>query len=333
MIGVALLSMAIAAAGPIRSEVPVREVLLSDGARRYAVTLTVAGHRIDAGLDTGSVGLRVLPDAAAGAKPTGSSRIYSYGAGTELEGPDAKAVVTIGDLTAPITIQAVRAVGCTRARPNCYASKLSPAQFGIQGDGLPGEGFRAILGTGLARADLPNPLAALGARRWIVELPRPGEAGTGRLILNPPDQEVADFVPLPRADDRRNDWLRGCLSRTGDPSQICAPTLIDSGAPGIQVVNHSGRAWPDGTAGRLTFQIAGAGPGAAVDFKSGMRKQASHLMFVQDERVPGARIRSGLIAYFAYSVLYDADRDSIAVRARPPYPDGATASVAQAERR
>jgi hypothetical protein len=332
----ALLSMTVAAANPVRSEVPIKEVVLSDGTRRYTIPLTVAGHNVDAGLDTGSVGLRVLPDAAEGAKPTGSDRVYSYGAGTELEGPEAKAVVAVGDVAAPIDIQAVRSIGCTRARQNCPASKLSPAQFGIQGDGLPGEGFRAIMGTGLGHADLPNPLGALGVRRWIVELPRPGEVGAGRLILNPSEQEVAGFVSLAltnKGRDRQADWLRACLSQASDSNPICAPTLIDTGAPGLQVVNERARPWVEGTAGRLIFQEADGASAAAIDFKSGMRNQASHLTFTQDERVSGARIRSGLIAYFAYSVLYDADRGTIAFRARPPYPDGATASVAQAESR
>jgi hypothetical protein len=336
VIGVLLMSMAMAATGPVRSEVPIREVLLSDGARRYAVTLSVAGHRIDAGLDTGSVGLRVLSDAAAGAETSGSSRIYAYGAGTELEGPDARAVVAVGDLAAPIAIQAVRTVGCARSRPNCPASKILQAQFGIEGDGLPGEGFRAIAGVGLARSELPNPLVALGAHRWIVELPRPGESVPGRLVLNPSDQEAAGFEPLSLVDtgrDRRSDSLRACLSDAAGSAPICAPTIIDSGAPGIQIVNQSGRPWANGTLGHLTFAGAAGAPAMAIEFRSGMRKQASHLMFVQDERVPGVRIHSGLIAYFAYSVLYDADRGTISFRARPPYPDGATASVAQTESR
>lgn len=333
MIGVALMSMAMAAANPVRSEVPIKEVPLSDGARRYAVTLTVAGHTIDAGLDTGSVGLRVLPDAAAGAEASGSSRTYAYGAGTELEGPDARAVVALGNLTAPIAIQAVRKVGCISARPNCPASRIPQAQFGIEGDGLPGEGFRAIAGVGLARSELPNPLVALGAHRWIVELPRPGATGPGRLILNPSDQEAAGFETLSLVDtglDRRNDALRACLSDAAGSAPLCAPTIIDSGAPGIQVVNQVGRPWPNGTAGRLTFAGAAGAPALAIEFRSGLRNQASRLTFVQEERMPGARIQAGLIAYFAYSVLYDADRGTIAFRARPPYPDGATASVAQA---
>ena len=47
-------------------EVPIREVVLSDGVRRYAVTLTVDGVPIEAQLDTGSTGLRILAPALSG---------------------------------------------------------------------------------------------------------------------------------------------------------------------------------------------------------------------------------------------------------------------------
>jgi len=55
------------------------------------------------------------------------------------------------------------------------ASLVSAAQYGIQGDGLPGEGFVAIMGVNMGHDPVPNPLIALGVKRWIVELPRPGE--------------------------------------------------------------------------------------------------------------------------------------------------------------
>ena len=52
--------------------------------------------------------------------------------------------------------------------------------YGIASDGLPGEGFKAILGIDMARGRGRQPASRfLGARRWIVELPRPGE-GDGR---------------------------------------------------------------------------------------------------------------------------------------------------------
>lgn len=45
-----------------RAEVTVREVVLSDGMRRYAVPIRVGATDILAGLDSGSTGLRILPN-------------------------------------------------------------------------------------------------------------------------------------------------------------------------------------------------------------------------------------------------------------------------------
>ena len=76
-----------------------------------------------------------------------------------------------------------------RARP--WNTTASPS------DGLPDEGFKAILGTDMAPEKVANPLTAMGVRRWIVELPRPGERGPGRLILNPTREETEGYVMLP----------------------------------------------------------------------------------------------------------------------------------------
>ncbi len=320
-----LLLLALAAA-VARVEVPITEVVLSDGTRRYSVPLTVAGRQVTAGLDTGSVGLRLLPDAAAGTTPTGTPETYSYGVGTQLTGVVARAPVAIGDLAGDIRVQAVRSIGCTAARPDCPARHIPPARFGIQGDGLAGEGFRAILGTAMVHAALPNPLVALGAHRWMVELPRPGAAEPGRLILNPGEDETAGFVVIPLADAserRTNDAVAACLAHDDSSAAVCAPTLIDSGAPGIEVVNRKGE-WAGGTKSRLSFGPPSA-PVAAIGFPIDSRAAGSHLTFVRDDRVSGPRIRSGLVTYFADDVLYDVDHATIALRPRPPYPDGAVA--------
>ena len=43
-----------------RVEVPIVEDVLSDGERRYAIDITIKGVKMKAGLDAGSIGLRVL---------------------------------------------------------------------------------------------------------------------------------------------------------------------------------------------------------------------------------------------------------------------------------
>src|SRR4051794_9637325 len=88
-----------------RSEVPIREVVLSDGARRYSIPIQVGATAIEAGLDSGSSGLRILPGVLADtdAKAVGGSDSYSYGSGAELDGVVGRAQVAVGTLAAPIS--------------------------------------------------------------------------------------------------------------------------------------------------------------------------------------------------------------------------------------
>lgn len=315
---------------PATVEVPIHEVDLSDGTRRYAIAIDVDGHTIDAGLDTGSVGLRVLPGVAdlAATQEVGPVQRYGYAVGTTLEGPVVRADVSVGTLHGSARWQAIRSIGCSAARPHCPVTHVDRHEFGILGNGLAGQGFRAILGIGLATANLPNPFQEIGAHRWIIELPRPGQMSDGRLILNPSDRQVLGFTPLPLADTHRtrsNDAVLACLQRQGG-EPVCAPTLIDSGAPGIELVNHDADGgWSEGAAARLTFGGAATPEAMGVRFDIGRRAQASKFNAVSDPRVRGVRIRSGLLTYFAYDVLYDADNGTIAVKARSPYQDGVAA--------
>jgi hypothetical protein len=182
-----------------RVEVPIREVRLSSGAIRYSVPVSVGGTRLEALMDTGSFGLRVLarsvpPDQYA---PTQIHRDLAFTSGARLHGVIATAVVGVGGAStgAPVPIQVVGQVDCVARNPNCPASRVSPSQYGIGGNGLPGEGFPAILGLSLRSAHAymaaANPLASMGTRRWIIVLPRPGESGY--LIINPDPSELAGF--------------------------------------------------------------------------------------------------------------------------------------------
>src|SRR5437764_12671749 len=81
-------SASVSAAGLPRAEIPIREVDLSDGTRRYVVDLVVDGQPMVAGLDTGSTGLRILSRAFSGeaAKSRGRQVSYFYSSGTRFEG-------------------------------------------------------------------------------------------------------------------------------------------------------------------------------------------------------------------------------------------------------
>jgi hypothetical protein len=314
-----------------RSETPIREVVLSDGARRYAVRVTIGGKTIDAGLDSGSTGLRVLPgvlspaDATAGSQPDR----YSYGSGAQLVGVLGRANLTIGQLAGPSDLQLVQSVGCRAQVPGCPATKVSLDKYGIQGDGLPGEGFKAILGVNMGSADAPNPLIAMGAKRWIIDLPRPGESRDGRLIINPTDEEAATYVRLPivqRFASQKgglHDAIQGCLVNLGAKARACGPVLLDTGAPGIKVINADvASPWPQNANAALGFSNSAGKMAAVAQFQVGQRAQASRLEFRQQATPKGTVIYSGLMPYFAFSVLYDPGEGELGFKARRPAPGG-----------
>jgi hypothetical protein len=319
-----------AAGAPVRAEAPIREVALSNGDRRYAVPIRIGGTALDAGLDTGSSGLRVLQRAVPpeALRPSGRGSSYSYGAGAKLDGVVARADVSMGELTGATEVELVRHVGCSGDKPHCAAGSIPVEQYGIQGDGLPGEGFGAILGANMASAEIPSLLAGIGARRWIVELPRPGEPGPGRLVLNPSDAEVQGFVRLPIAQryaDRQggmHDGVSGCLRDEGSGRHVCGTVLLDTGAPGIRVLAPDAPVppWPEGTPATLTFMGRDGRPAAVERLVIGRREHASRLTAERQDAAPAPAIFAGLSPYFAFTVLYDPQHGEIGLKPRPPAP-------------
>ena len=242
-------SPAALASGAGRVEVPIRQTVLSDGNIRYSVPVSVgSGAPFDAMLDTGSFGLRVLSAAVSPDQyeATDLQRAYPYGGGARLRGIIARAVVKVGDASTgqPIPIQVVQSVDCTEERPRCAASKMSAEDYRIGGDGLAGQGFGAILGASLRTAPAEmganNPLSAM-ADSWIVLLPPPGDPSPGRLILNPAADDLTGFrmFSLSQQPDHGGEpgWidtkLPGCLVDDRSKQRLCAPVMLDSGAPGI----------------------------------------------------------------------------------------------------
>jgi hypothetical protein len=319
-----------------RSEIAIREVVLSDGERRYGVPIKVGDTAIEAGLDSGSTGLRILPGvlAEADAKGGGATDRYSYGAGTQFDGEVGTGSLVIGSLSAPSTMQLIKTVGCRSDSPHCPASRIPLSQFGIQGSGLPGEGFRAILGVNMANADVASPLSALGAKRWIIELPRPNSGTPGKIILDPSDDDVQGFTLIPVVSAFRqqkgglHDSVPGCILNNATKEKACGALLMDTGAPGIAVNNGKlGRTpWPNGTAATLAF-YGGERLAAVEQFTVGQRTHASHLSF-DDTNEQSVTIYAGLSPYFAFDVLYDPGQGLVGLKPRPPATDAPTGSLA-----
>jgi hypothetical protein len=307
-------------------------VVLSDGTRRYAILVRIGNVQIEAGLDTGSTGLRVLPGAVGtdDAQVTAQKDSYSFGAGAKLNGVVGRATISIGELSGRSSLQLVQSVACSDAVPQCAAASVPITQYGIQGNGLPGEGFKAIMGVNMADADVASLFREIGARRWIIDLPRPGSQEPGRIVFNPPDTEIEGFVNLPiiqRFADLRgggHDAINGCLINEVSHEKLCGAIILDTGAPGITIArpDKGGQPWSNGTPATLLFADDSGGIRAAERLIIGRRDHASRLTFERRPQVPMTMIFTGLTPYLAYSVLYDPQRRTVGLRPRIKGPDG-----------
>jgi hypothetical protein len=244
-----LLVSASADAADTRFEVPITQRQLSNADVRFSVPVRVAnGPKIEAMIDTGSFGLRVLARAVAATQYelTGIIRGYGFDSGVVLRGPLARALVTVGEAMTPtpINIQVAQSVSCRVTMPDCPAARVTQDDYGIGGDGLPHEGFDAILGLSMRVPDVPdaaiNPLLAMGAKKWIIILPKPGDAGPGKLIINPSASDQLGFhaVSLRTLPSRNvsgrpqviDTEIPDCPDRQLDQQVVCPPILLDSGA-------------------------------------------------------------------------------------------------------
>ncbi|WP_342627213.1 hypothetical protein AAC691_13085 [Nguyenibacter vanlangensis] len=343
-VGLFLLRMA--APGPLRAAesprivVPIQETVLSDGARRYSITLSFGGARFDAALDTGSTGLRILPRTVdpQGVLMSERTETYGFGSGTVFDGVIGHGRVGFGDtgnaIAGAVPVQMITHVRCHEDNPKCPASRVDADDYEIEGDGLPHEGFRAILGLRTSQGAVPNPLLAIGVRRWIIDLPLDGIPRTGWLILNPTDDEIAGFVKIPMLPQFGNarrpasDIVPGCLENLDTHSSICGGVLADTGAPGVTAV-FSGRdeeIWPAGTRAALTFGQADHTVQARETLTIGRRAHASALKFVRWD-LPINRVFAGLCPYFAFSILYDPANLTVGFKPRDAPPGGPVGEV------
>ncbi len=330
-----LLALAVPAAADDaapRSELPIKAVTLSNGAVRFGVPIRIGAKALDAALDTGSTGLRVLPGVLAitDAKASEEAEIYGYASGSRYEGVTGEATLTLGAVSGRAPLHLIRSIGCFAQTPRCPAARTTLPHYGIASDGLPDEGFKAILGTDMDRTRVGNPLPAVGVRRWIVELPRPGHPDEGRLILNPTPQETKDYVMLPIVGPYAqirggglHDALPGCLVFAPTKARICGPVLMDTGSSFLSVVNARPPApWPDGEAVSLELYGANGVVAAQTGFVLGSRTAATQLAWRTVAVAPRGAIFAGVAPYFAWSVLYDARRQAIGLKPRAP-PAGA----------
>jgi hypothetical protein len=241
---------------------------------------------------------------------------YAYTSGAQLNGFVATATLSLGAASSPqpVSFEAVQTVDCADDQPKCPASKIALADYGIGGSGFPKQGFKAIVGTSFLHADVDNPLLAMGVDRWIVEVPRSGEAQPGKLILNPSEEEVADYIRFEMAGP--GGAIPGCLINNDLHETICGRVFLDTGAPGVGLELHGPAGslpWPVGAHAVIVVQNA-ARKQTGVDFVLGSDEQY-RLFISRPSNLPSTRISSAL-PFSTFSVLFDPSARVIGLKAR-----------------
>jgi hypothetical protein len=291
-----------------RAVIPVRQMSLGNGVRLYIVPVTIGRTFAHAKLESGSTGLRVMPNilASADVSPTGRGELYCSPEGPTFNGMVAKAPVTLGALTQVTPLQVPSAAGSGGV---IECDQASSDGGGIIEEVSLGESIPVILGIGMANAEFPSFLPSIGVHRWIVRLPRPdGHFFPGRLILNPDDEEVENFVKIPLTSNSEReipDSLSGCLMNDKVKLKLCGLVQLDTGVDGIRVeMPASAAPWQEGTRATLFFNDQGGHPIAAEHLIVGLEAQASRLSFKRstDKLI---RIYAGLSPYLVFSILYD----------------------------
>jgi hypothetical protein len=331
-----------------RVVVPISQTALSNGDIRYSVPVQVANSvTIPALLDTGSTGLRVMRGALVSAsyQDTGFASLYAFGGGDMLRGTIGTAEISVGGVSTSgdVPFEVVTEASCADFRPVCSAAMVSAQDYGIGGDGIRGQGFQAILGVSLTiesgASYTANPLTHIGARRWIITLPEPGQSAAGALILNPDDQELQGFQMFQLAavqsagagyDSGWVDTLPGCLNDGTNGQDVCGPAILDTGSPGIIADIVGGQTAP----------LWDRDDHVTMSFSTG--NQSVSLPFVAD-RNPGTgllqepaqggatRLLDGFLPFFYFDVLYDAGNGQIGLRPRADAPTMVTVPESESD--
>ena len=313
-------------ADPARVEIPIERTVMHSGSVRYWVPVTVGGiGPIRALLDTGSTGLLVLNRALEGKGfPKIGTFVYSFDSNEILSGTINQARVSVGGLKSGGVVRfgVVRKTRCAPKKPKCPIEKLKSDDYGIGGDGTAGEGYSAIIGIGLDRILIANPLMASGGGSWIVTLPQPGAPGAGALIVNPNAADLEGFrrYKLPREALRLLGAFRaslpGCLTSSESAFNLCGQVGLDTGSPKV----YTKVATPPAIAEAKTpqhFKLQIADGEGQVEIALDESYQTGRLVYFDaTPRQKTPAINAGVFPYYSYQVLYDFARNEIGLKKR-----------------
>jgi hypothetical protein len=332
LLGICLTLAAPAYAESNRTELPITQIALPDGDIRYTIPVTIgASPPIQALLDTGSTGLRIFRKSleASDYTETHIQTATAFSAGDELTGTIGTATIGLGTARTdtPIPFELIDSATCLATRPKCGAA-LAPASYGIGGDGLANQGFRAIIGLSLTPApDSTNPLTQIGAKRWMIILPEPIPGTTGALIINPSAQDIANAqsFQLHKTATGWLDALPGCLNNLASAQKICGPTSLDTGSPGIIAFTPnavSAPLWSPGTPASLSFATSYT-TNLTMPFTVDRNPGTGLLQQPAPNTAPGTAltILAGFLPFFYNAVIYDAAAGTISLQPRPDAPN------------
>lgn len=308
---------------PPRVVVPISQHPASD-AIFYSIPVLVDGIKVDAYIDTGSMGLRVAASALKGSDvaTNGGKASEVYADGVTLSGRGVWAVASIGGLQASVPLEVVETISCAPQQPKCRARGKSTVAsvFG---------GLKAVIGIDPAPLDVRihelNPLEAVAAS-WIVVLPRPGAAQPGELILNPDADDLTGFTNFPSATEgaeglARDNPLPGCLKNRDNGASYCGQIILDTGTSAILVADGKAKTrsfWPAGPLATLIFNRPDGGTlsHSFVIRPSAFSTRVVIGPFPEMHSYP-AQVVAGVEPYLEYEVYYDPAHSIIGLKPRP----------------
>jgi hypothetical protein len=312
-----------------RIVVPITQTAMPDGDIRYTIPITIGNSSpIQALLDTGSTGLRIFRSQldATNYTETHFPTVTAFSAGDKLTGTIGTAAIGVGAASTgtPIPFELIDTAACMDFRPNCGAAAVPPSAYGIGGDGIAHQGFQAIIGLSLSPApDAENPLLHMASKRWIILLPEPVPGTIGALIINPNDQDIAGAASfaLTHTQGGAVDAIPGCLNNTVSRQQICGPTILDTGSPGIIAFipgSTSAPLWTPGDAATLTFATSYT---TNLSMPFSVDRNPGTGLLQQPSTGPGSAILAGFLPFFYNAVLYDGAANTISLQPRPDAPN------------
>jgi hypothetical protein len=300
----------------MRITIPIKQNIFDDGLIRYFVSIRLGSVTMDAMLDTGSTGLRVLSGALGKEdfETDGQPVRGHFSSGICLNGQRARGGLGIGSkVKDTVEFQCVQALSLAPwAKVDKAVQDMSRFRFGTR---KRGGGFAALFGINAQDRDgTPNPLVACGIRRWVVTLPLPDRPEPGQLILNPTDADLGGFTTFSETFSTRGTTLPGALTNRLTNERHDGVVRLDSGAPGVFVASATPHpAWPSRTKAAIVLNKE---PGQEIVLPFTVQSRgANTLRSEQDGRLNTTRITSSLPLLFL-SMACDAAAGTLGLKRR-----------------